>query len=401
MNSDMDYDVAIIGGGIHGVGVAQAAAVCGYRTVLLEQYDHLAEGTSSRSSKLIHGGLRYLEQFEFSLVRECLIERSYLLKNAPELVKLSPVNIPVYKHSKRGSWMIRAGLSLYAMLGNFSADARFKKLAKSQWGQLHGLKQDELQAVYQYYEAQTDDSLLTRAVMNSAQEYGAELILNAQVNKLVLEKEGVSVSYNHSAGSHKQEEKVLSSRVVVNAAGPWAEQIVDRAQPKQNNVQVDLVQGAHIVLPVQMGEAIFYIESPTDKRPVFVMPWYGETMIGTTESIFEDDPSKTYPLEAEVKYLLNAFYTHFPEQKNKNLTISKQFAGLRVLPRSQKNANQRSRETIYLRDRKIKPRLLSIFGGKLTAYRATAEHVIARIESSLPATNNTADTKKIKLYLPD
>ena len=106
----MDYDVAIIGGGIHGVGVAQAAAARGYKTVLLEQYDHLAEGTSSRSSKLIHGGLRYLEQFEFSLVRECLLERSYLLKNAPDLVKLTPVYIPIYKSSKRSAWMIRAGL---------------------------------------------------------------------------------------------------------------------------------------------------------------------------------------------------------------------------------------------------------------------------------------------------
>ena len=93
----MDYDVAIIGGGIHGVGIAQAAAIRGYKTVLLEQYDHLAEGTSSRSSKLIHGGLRYLEQFEFSLVRECLLERSYLLKNAPDLVKLKPVYLPIYK----------------------------------------------------------------------------------------------------------------------------------------------------------------------------------------------------------------------------------------------------------------------------------------------------------------
>jgi glycerol-3-phosphate dehydrogenase len=164
----MEYDVAIIGGGIHGVGVAQAAAARGHKTVLLEQYDHLAEGTSSRSSKLIHGGLRYLEQYEFSLVRECLLERSYLLNNAPDLVKLTPVYIPIYKSSKRSALMIRAGLSLYALLGNFSVDARFKKVKKSQWNQLHGLNQQDLQAVYQYYEAQTDDSLLTKAVMDSA-----------------------------------------------------------------------------------------------------------------------------------------------------------------------------------------------------------------------------------------
>ena len=191
----MTYDIVIIGGGIHGVGVAQAAATRGYKTILLEQYDHLAEGTSSRSSKLIHGGLRYLEQFEFSLVRECLLERSYLLENAPDLVKLTPVYIPVYKNSKRSPLIIRLGLMLYALLGNFSTDTRFKKIKKSQWNQLQGINKYELQAVYQYYEAQTDDKKLTKAVMNSAQEYGADLILNAQVCKIMLGEYSNKIKY--------------------------------------------------------------------------------------------------------------------------------------------------------------------------------------------------------------
>ena len=392
----MLYDVAIVGGGIHGVGVAQAAAARGYKTVLLEQYDHLAEGTSSRSSKLIHGGLRYLEQFEFSLVRECLLERSYLLNNAPDLVKLTPVFLPIYKHSKRSPWMIRIGLSLYALLGNCSEDARFKKIKKDQWSQLHGLDVNNLCAVYQYYEAQTDDRLLTQAVMESAQQQGAELILNAKVSGVELVTNSGNIRYINESNK----ECVLTSKVVVNAAGPWAAEVVDSVQPQQKNVQVDLVQGAHIILPIHMDNAIFYIESPKDQRPIFVMPWYGETMIGTTESIFDGDPSETSPLESEIEYLTEAFYTYFPEYKNKNLKITSQFAGLRVLPRSQKNANQRSRETIYLRDRKNKPRLLSIFGGKLTAYRATAEHVIARIEASLPQANSNVNTKDLKLTKP-
>lgn len=392
----MDYDVAIIGGGIHGVGVAQAAAARGYKTVLLEQYDHLAEGTSSRSSKLIHGGLRYLEQYEFSLVRECLLERSYLLNNAPDLIKLTPVYIPIYKSSKRSPFMIRVGLSLYALLGNLAANARFKKVKKNHWNKLHGINQRELRAVYQYYEAQTDDSLLTQAVMDSAREHGAELILNAKVTSINLEGDQSKLTYVNDS----DQENALTSKVIVNAAGPWAAKVVDCVQPKQKNVQVDLVQGAHIVLPVQLGEVIFYIESSKDKRPIFVMPWYGETMIGTTESLFDDDPSKTQPLDQEVEYLLGAFYSYFPECKDKGLEISKQFSGLRVLPRSQKNANQRSRETIYLRDRKNKPRLLSIFGGKLTAYRSTAEHVLARIESSLPEKNSHVSTKELKLSRP-
>jgi glycerol-3-phosphate dehydrogenase len=394
----LDYDVAIIGGGIHGVGVAQAAAVRGYKTVLLEQYDHLAEGTSSRSSKLIHGGLRYLEQLEFSLVRECLVERSYLLNNAPSLVKLTPVYIPIYKSSKRSPWMIRTGLSLYALLGSLKSDACFKKIKKSAWQELHGLKLENLQAVYQYYEAQTDDRLLTQAVMDSAKQHGAELILNAIVIQIKLENYGSQLSYASYSDLEDGQHKTLSAKVVVNAAGPWAANVVDFVQPKQQNVQVELVQGAHIILPLQLGEVIFYIESPTDQRPIFVMPWYGETMIGTTETIFDKDPSKTIPTEHEVSYLLEAFYFYFPEHKN--IKISNKFSGLRVLPRNQKNANQRSRETIYLRDRKNNPRLLSIFGGKLTAYRATAEQVLAYIESSLPAATVDKNTKNIKLFRP-
>ncbi len=395
----MIYDVAIIGGGIHGVGVAQAASARGYKTILLEQYDHLAQGTSSRSSKLIHGGLRYLEQFEFSLVRECLLERSYLLNNAPDLVKLTPVYIPVYKHSKRSPWMIRLGLSLYALLGNLQADACFKKLKKANWSQLHGLDTKNLRAVYQYFEAQTDDSLLTQAVMQSAQEHGAELILNAKVTSIKLDSNSSDISY--VIDSDAKQEKKLTSKVIINAAGPWADKVVDSVRPKQKNVQVDLVQGAHIVLPIQLGDVIFYIESPVDKRPIFVMPWYGETMIGTTESLFDDEPSKTTPLDKEIKYLLEALYFYFPKLKDKDLQVSNQFSGLRVLPRSQKNANQRSRETIYLRDQKNKPRLLSIFGGKLTAYRATSEHVISYIESSLPPASAQVDTRKLKLTQPN
>ena len=392
----MGYDVTIIGGGIHGVGVAQAAALRGYKTILLEQYEHLAKGTSSRSSKLIHGGLRYLEQFEFSLVRECLVERSYLLKNAPELVKLTPVYIPIYQSSKRSPLTIRTGLSLYALLGNLNSNTHFKKVSKSQWKKLNGLNHENLRAVYQYYEAQTDDRLLTMAVMDSAQSYGAELVFNAKVTKINLAKKNCQITYQDNLDKKYK----IVSKVVVNAAGPWAAEVVDSVQPKQKNVEIDLVQGAHIVLPIDFGRVIFYIESPFDQRPIFVMPWYGKTMIGTTESIFEDDPSETYPLDKEVNYLLDAFYFYFPEYRDKNLAISEKFSGLRVLPRSQKNANQRSRETIYLRDRENKPRMLSIFGGKLTAYRATSEHVMSYIESSLPKEKKHVSTKKIRLSMP-
>lgn len=389
----MNYDVAIIGGGIHGVGAAQAAAVRGYKTILIEQYDGLAHGTSSRSSKLIHGGLRYLEQFQISLVRECLQERSYLLKNAPDLVQLKKVYIPVYKDSKRPPWMIFAGLSIYALLGNLSRDARFKCTTKHKWKQLYGLNVENLQAVFEYYEAQTDDALLTRAVMDSAQEYGAELMLGTKVNDIKLYDNSCELSCMPASG----EAITITSKTIINAGGPWASSVLAHVQPRQEKVSVDLVQGAHIVLPVSLGEAIFYLESPDDKRPVFVMPWYGDTLIGTTETLFTQEPGKTMPLAEEVEYLLKTFCHYFRELKPEQLQIKHQFSGLRVLPNEKEDANQRSRETIYLRDRKVKPRMLSIFGGKLTAYRATSERAISCLLDSLPERQSYTDTKYLRL----
>ena len=389
----MEYDVVVIGGGIHGVGAAQAAAIRGYKTLLIEQYDQLAQGTSSRSSKLIHGGLRYLEQFEFSLVRECLLERSYLLNNAPDLVKLKPVYIPVYTHSKRSPWMIRAGLSIYALLGNLSVDTRFKKVPKHQWEELHNITTDNLQAVFQYYEAQTDDRLLTQAVMNSAIGHGAELTLATKVTSIELNNDQCEIRCQ----SNTDGDFSIVSKTVINAAGPWATSVLDSVQPRQSNISVDLVQGTHIVLPVHLGDAIFYLESPDDQRPLFVMPWYGDTMIGTTESLFTKDPANTEPLKEEIDYLLNAFNYYFPTFNQHHSTIKQQFSGLRVLPAGNNNANQRSRETIFLRDRKHKPRLLSIFGGKLTAYRATAKEAISYLEDSLPKATPHTKTKYLRL----
>jgi glycerol-3-phosphate dehydrogenase len=389
----MDYDVVIIGGGIHGVGTAQAAAIRGYKTLLIEQYNELAQGTSSRSSKLIHGGLRYLEQFEFSLVRECLVERSYLLNNAPDLVKLKPVYIPIYRNSKRPPWMVCAGLLIYAFLGNLKADARFKIVPKQQWTQLHNLNTENLRAVYQYNEAQTDDRLLTQSVMRSAQAYGAELMLGTKVTSIELIEDHCKISCD----SNSEVVKIITSKTAINAAGPWAKSVLDNVSPQQKTISVDLVQGTHIVLPIYLGDVIFYIESPDDKRPLFVMPWYGDTMIGTTESLFCQDPEDTTPLNEEVEYLLKAFSYHFPSYNKDQLTVKHKFSGLRVLPSGIDNANERSRETIYLQDRKSKPRLLSIFGGKLTAYRATSEKAISCVQESLAKASPHIETKYLTL----
>src|SRR3984957_18551600 len=164
-----EYDVIVVGGGIHGAGVMQAAAAAGHSTLLIEKCA-LASGTSSRSSKLIHGGLRYLESGQFALVRESLRERAIHLRIAPDLVHLKPFFIPVYDDTRRRPWQLKAGLSIYALLGGFDASTRFGSVPKREWAKLDGLETRGLDAVICYQDAQTDDARLTRAVVQSALE---------------------------------------------------------------------------------------------------------------------------------------------------------------------------------------------------------------------------------------
>ena len=190
------YDVVVIGAGIHGAGIAQAAAAGGYTVLLLEQHAP-AFGTSSRSSKLIHGGLRYLETGQFALVRECLREREFLLKLAPDLVRLVPFYIPVYRHTTRRPWQIHTGLSLYALLGGLGEHVRFTRVPRTQWDELDGIATHDLQAVYRYFDAQTDDAALTRAVLYSAQTLGATVKVPAEFLNATLLPETCSVVYRY------------------------------------------------------------------------------------------------------------------------------------------------------------------------------------------------------------
>lgn len=173
----MKTEVLIIGGGIQGVGVAQAACAAGYQVTLVEKTD-LAAGTSSRSSKLIHGGLRYLESAQFSLVRKSIQERELLIQLAPDIIKPVPFYIPIYRNTSRKAWQIRIGLMLYSLLGGFKPYARFKTVRRSK---ITGLSNKHLLTMFQYYDAQTDDAILTRAVMHSAQSLGANLICPAEL----------------------------------------------------------------------------------------------------------------------------------------------------------------------------------------------------------------------------
>lgn len=389
----MKYDLVVVGAGIQGAGVAQAAAAAGYTVLVLEQTAPAA-GTSSRSSKLIHGGLRYLETGQFGLVRESLHERALLLKLAPDLVKLRPLHIPVYKESKRGPMTIRAGLSLYSLLAGFTENALFRSLPRSSWGDLEGLRQDNLEAVFRYHEAQTDDAALTRSVLQSAIELGAECEIPARLVRALVTPHHCLVEFESEFGF-----KTASCRVLVNCAGPWAGDVISRIEPSMYLPAVELVQGSHLLLPPLLKN-YFYLEAPQDKRAVFVLPWQGKLLVGTTESSFHDEPEKAACSLEERDYLLGVLSHYFPHLAIDPDQIDS-FAGLRVLPRGIKSAFARPREVLFEVDNEDCPRVISVMGGKLTTYHSTALAALARVKSSLPVKSRVADTSLLPLTPAD
>lgn len=385
-----DYDLIVIGAGIHGAGAAQAAAAAGYSVLILEQYDEPAKGTSSKSSKLIHGGLRYLETFEFHLVHECLNERANLLRNAPHLVKLVPFHIPVYKETTRRPWKIMLGLLIYSLFSRKT----FNHVSRSQWNQLDGLKTESLDTVFNYYDAQTDDARLTRSVLASAQTMGVDIFMGAFFEGARLIDDGCEVAFQQSG-----ERKTASARVLINAAGPWVNDVLDLIEPKPSQMAIELVQGTHIILPGKVSHP-YYLEAPQDRRAVFVTPWKGHVLVGTTENDYQGDPANVSPLTSEINYLLDV-YNHYFDRCLTSDDVIGAFAGLRVLPGGTGEIFKKSRDTHFGKDRENRPRVVTIYGGKLTSYRAVSEKLIRKLNKFLPSKQSVADTKHLKLPIVD
>lgn len=405
-----DFDLVVVGAGIHGAGIAQAAAAAGHSVLLLEQ-ESIACGTSSRSSKLIHGGLRYLETGQFHLVRESLRERRLMLRLAPELVHLTRFHVPIYRRTRRRPWQLRLGLTLYALLSGGTTGASFGTLARREWAQLDGLDTTDLQTVFYYYDAQTDDAALTRAVVGSAQQLGARFLCPARCTGASLLADGVEVRYRIDAAPRQPPaaaaapgngasgaERVCHARVLVNAAGAWAETLARALVPPLSLPRVERVQGSHLILPSRLERGCYYLESPRDGRAIFLLPWKERTLLGTTETRYRGPAREVRPTAGEIHYLLGVLKHYFPRWRGlgpQDLVGS--FAGLRVLPSGPGHAFHRSRETLLALDRPERPRVVSIFGGKLTTWRAVSERTLGRIASSLPRRPALARTDQLRL----
>lgn len=359
------FDVAVVGGGIHGAGAARAAQAAGYRTLLLER-DDWAAATSRSSSKLIHGGLRYLESGQINLVYHSLRERERLFRERPALVKPVPFFIPVYAQTRRRPWQIRAGLSLYALLAGLRKYARFRQVPRAQWSQLDGLNTAGLQAVFQYWDGQTDDAALTRAVIADAERDGAQCLAGSELLAATL-RDAALVLDVRTGGEAWQ----CRARHLINATGPWVNEMLQRCEPAPPQRALSWVKGTHIVLPALSLPGIFYLEAPRDGRAVFVMPWQDKTLIGTTETIV--DAPQAAPDDAEIHYLLETARHYFPQLC---ADVVASFAGVRVLPASAENPFSRARDSVLTSFAAGDARIVSIYGGKLTTFRHTAAQAL-------------------------
>ncbi|WP_025820528.1 FAD-dependent oxidoreductase [Shewanella marina] len=386
------YDVVVIGAGINGVAISQFAAAQGYSVALLEKTT-VASQTSANSSKLIHGGLRYLETGAISLVHQSLQQRQYLFDHAKSLVKPVKFYIPIYKNSQRGALKVGLGLALYQLLSQFHACGRFIKVPASQWPKL-GIKLAGLTEVYQYWDGQTDDRLLTQAISQSAVNLGTDLIEHCQVEQIKVISDGYQIDYQQ-----QQQAQTLQTKTVVNCAGPWVNEVLAKVIPAVNPVAIDWVQGAHLLFDITAPDGVLYLESHLDQRVIFVMPWYGKTLVGTTETTLSELPKQPSVTDAERDYLLSIYQFNCQPQLSKvELTqkIVKEFAGIRVLPKQGQAAFDRSRELI-LQQAVYQPNLLTVCGGKLTTHRHTAEQVLQWLQPLLGPRIIRADINSLSL----
>ncbi len=365
------YDVAVIGGGINGVGIAADAAGRGLSVFLCEK-DDLASHTSSASSKLIHGGLRYLEHYEFRLVREALTEREVLLAKAPHIVKPMRFVLPHRPHL-RPAWMIRAGLFLYDHLG------KREKLAGSnslKFGASSPLKA-EITKGFEYSDCWVDDARLVVLNAMAAREKGAHVhtqtrCVSARRNKGLWE-----LNLERADGSLFS----IRTKALVNAAGPWVAKFIKDDLKLDSPYGIRLIQGSHLIVPKLYDAPNAFILQNEDQRIVFTIPYMDQfTIIGTTDREYTGDPAKVSITEEETDYLLNVVNAHFKQQVSRS-DILRTYSGVRPLCNDESdNPSAVTRDyTLALSGAPGEAPLLSVFGGKLTTYRKLAESAMAQL----------------------
>lgn len=382
------HDIFIIGAGVNGSGIAMDAAGRGLSVILCEM-DDLASATSSRSSKLIHGGLRYLEFYEFRLVREALAEREALLKNAPHIMWPMRFRLPHRPHL-RPAWMIRIGLFLYDNL------AKRERLAASKGIRFdpQGPMAQHINRGFEYSDGWVDDARLVVLTARAAADRGARILTRSRCVSAVRQQDLWQITVADLASGEQQH---YYARALVNAAGPWVSRVLGEALGQTKPKPIRMVKGSHIVVPRLHAEDQAYILQNEDGRIVFVIPYEDQfSLIGTTDVDYQGDPAQVAISAEESEYLIQVVNAHFKQPISSNDVVWC-FSGVRPLMDDESTSAQKaSRDYAFELDAKQGAPLLSIYGGKITTYRKLAEAALDKLCQYFP-TAKPAWTREARL----
>lgn len=394
------FDLIVIGAGINGLAIARDAATRGCSVLVLDKGD-IASGTTSWSTRLIHGGLRYLEHYEFALVRESLRERERLLGNAPHLVKPCPLLLPIYEGAKRGPALIRAGMVLYDALSWDKSLPRHRMFSASETrNRAPSLDPDGLRGGALYYDAQASyaERLAVEQAI-SAREHGAVVLTYCRVDRILAT--GAVVDGVEATDLLSGDRFRARGRTVVNVAGPWIDAVLAGAPPGAENARyIGGTKGSHLVVapfPGAPRDALYY-EAKQDRRAVFVVPWLGMFLIGSTDIRYTGDLDDVRADESEIAYLLGETNALLPGAKLTRDDILYTYCGVRPLPyqaAGSEGAISRS-HVIHTHAPSLRG-LWSIIGGKLTTHRSLAEEMVDRL---MPELGKTAPCRTARLPLP-
>lgn len=372
-------DLFVIGGGINGAGISRDAAGRGLSVVLCEK-DDLAQGTSSRSGKLVHGGLRYLEYYEFRLVREALIEREVLMNSASHIIWPMRFVLP-HSPQDRPAWLVRLGLFLYDHLGGRKKlpGTRTLDLGRDPEG---APLLDQYTRGFEYSDCWVDDSRLVVLNALDAAEKGATVLTRTAATSARRENGGWTIATrNHATG----EARSFRARCIVNAAGPWVSDVIGRVAGSNSTRNVRLVKGSHIIVPKFWKGQQAYLVQNHDKRVIFINPYEGDkALIGTTDIAYDGRAEDVSADEQEIEYLISAVNRYFKE-KLRRQDVLHSFSGVRPLFDDGKgNPSAVTRDYVFDLDESGSAPLLNVFGGKITTFRELAERAMHKLDKVFP-----------------
>ncbi|MDB3932210.1 glycerol-3-phosphate dehydrogenase [Candidatus Pelagibacter sp.] len=379
------FDLFIIGGGINGAGLARDAAGRGL-SVCLADKGEIGGATSSWSTKLIHGGLRYLENYEFKLVRESLKEREIIYKIAKPISKPIPFIIP-YVDKIRPAWLIKMGLFLYDNLGGKTIIPKSNTLDISK--KLPNILKKKYKTGFQYFDVQIDDKKLTKLNIKSAKKYKAKVLEYNKVKKAEIDGDEWVI--------HLQKGEKIKSKILINASGPWINETLKKNIKIKSKNKIRLVKGSHIITKKLYKKDVAFTFQNTDKRIIFVIPYKKKfSLIGTTEVEVKSPENKEIS-KKEIQYLIRSVNNYLEKQiSTKDIVDS--YSGIRPLIEDFNQASKVTRDYIFDLNIIKKLPLLSIYGGKLTTYRKLAENVLLDLEKFLPKTKIGPWTHKKNLF---